>query len=259
MRISPKIFILFLFWIAVSTSSPLLAKTPKFESFGDQQFYVLQKSVESRFSIEELAQIQSQVLDVPKVTQSADDELKLYVASVWIKQRYLIEANELLLSVGHKTQFEDLLQYYQALVMLEIGQSQQALPLVAALLQKYPNDADMMFLKSHVLAMNQNYMAAIEALNTNLSLRQKKGKTYLQRGLLDIVIFDYNTAVKDLREALRNLDAKETYYRQMAHFQLGLIYLKYFNKKDKASREFLLGKKLDPTSLLARQLEQNLQ
>lgn len=258
MRILPKIFILFPLFIAFFAAPTLFAKTPKFESFGDQQFYDLQKSVKSRFSIEDLAQIQSQVLDVAKTAQSSDDELKLYVASVWINQRYLPEAGELLATVNSQMHFADLLQYYKAMVMLETGHSQEALPLVNTLLQKYPNDADMMFLKSHVLAQAQNYMAAIEALNTNLSLRQKKGKTYLQRGLLYIVIFDYNAAVKDLREALRNLDKKEIYYRQMAHFQLGLVYLKYFNKKDEANTQFLLGKKLDPTSLLVTQLDQNL-
>ncbi len=250
-------FILLL--LIIFATPPLFAKTPNFESFGDQQFYDLKTSVATRFSIEDLAQIQSQVLDVEKTAQSPDEELKLYVASVWINQRYLKEASELLATVSDQTRFDDLLQYYQAMLMVELGRTPEALPLINTLLQKYPNDADMMFLKSHVLAGAQNYIAAIEVLNTNLNFRKKKGKTYLQRGLLNIVIFDYNSAVKDLREALRNLDKKEVYYRQMAHFQLGLIYLKYFDKKEQAKTQFLLGKKLDPTSLLVRQLDQNLQ
>ena len=258
MRTPLKICVVFLIWLAIFPVSLALAKTPKFESFGDQLFYSLEQSVEARYSIEELAQIKSQVLDVTQTLQVSDTELKLYLASVWTNQGYLAEANEVLTSIEDAGPYNELLNYYKCMVLMEIGQGQAAAPLLEELLQKYPNDADIQFLKSHILAQAQNYLAAIEALKTNLNLRQKKGKTYLQLGLLYIVIFDYNAAVRSLREALRNLDKKEIYYRQMAHFQLGLVYLKYFNKKSQANQEFLLGQKLDPTSLLVRQLDQNL-
>lgn len=258
MRAFLKLGFIFIFILSLLLTPRLFAKNVQFQSFVDQESYLLEQSIKQKYSIEELAQYQSQVFDLSKNISLSDDDLKLYVAGVWINQRYLPEALQLLKSIESPDSHEDLIQYYLAMTMLETNQMNQAVPIVNNLLIKYPNDADMMFLKSHVLAQGQNLRGAIETLDINIKLRQKKGKTYLQRGLLYLITFDYDSAVRDLREALRNLDDKEIYYRQMAHFQLGLIYLKYYNKESKAKTQFFLGKKLDPTSRLAQQLDQNL-
>ena len=113
MRTPLKICVVFLIWLAIFPVSLALAKTPKFESFGDQLFYSLEQSVEARYSIEELAQIKSQVLDVTQTLQVSDTELKLYLASVWTNQGYLAEANEVLTSIEDAGPYNELLNYYK--------------------------------------------------------------------------------------------------------------------------------------------------
>jgi len=237
----------------------LQAKVATNPSFVDADLQKLQNDIRQRYTPDELALLQSDIIDLHDSLSHSDKLLKLYLVSVWTNQRHLEQAAKLAESIEAVSIYGDLHHYYLAILWLEQNDVRRAAPLVSELMQKHSKDPDIIFLHSHFLARSENFAEAIAVLQTNLDLHQKTGKTFFQRGLLSLLIFDYKSSVNDFKSALRDLPKTEKYYRQMAYFQMGLVYLKHFGDHKKAQDCFKKGEKIDPSSTLVDELRNNLQ
>lgn len=244
--------------LLVFVAGPVSAAKKTDDSFADVQRKSLEAHIKDKYKLEELAHFQSQVLGYEQLYGVEDNNLKLFLAVSWVMQSYEAQAYELLRHTQVEGEFADLYKYYRATLFLKSKKMLLARDLVVELSKKYPDDPDVVFLQSHFMAQADNLLGALEVLDLNLKNRRKVGKTYLQRGLLKTLVFDYETAKKDFLKAIRKLPKTETRYRQMAHFQLGLIYLKNDLDNKKANRQFASGKKIDPNSSLVSELENRL-
>lgn len=254
----------FLFFVSIVLACLLLpllthAQKNKFVSFVDQMRTEVADYVLNQYTVEEIANFKTRLQEVSALCQETHFEMKLYVIDKWIEQKYLDEASELIMCLPPHEHYQDYVYYLTALVLIENAHSQEANLYVDKLFLKYPQDAHVIFLKSHIFAQQQKYYDALKILEVNLSLNQKVGESYLQRGMLYIVIFDYHSALKDFSRALKKLEKNQVYFRQVAYFQTALIYLKYFNNEKKAKYYMNAGRKLDPTSPLVLQLEGQIQ
>lgn len=230
------------------------AKKDQSQSFVDEQFTELETTIKDNYPLEEIARLQSQVVDIKEVREHTNPMMKIYIVSLWMKQGYQRQAYAVLETLAYDAPYRDLVAYYKGTLLIEKNDMKQAYMYLDELGAKYPTDPDFVFFKSRFHAQAKNYVGAIEALNVNIKNNRKKGKSYLQRGLLQLLVFDYDDSMKDLKNSLRYLDKDETYYRQMANFQIGLIYLKHLNKAKKASSYFDKGRALDPNSQLVQEL-----
>lgn len=222
------------------------------QGFAERGAMSLEKEVFKQFNKDELIERVSAVTRFAEWGKRAPDSFKLYVVVQWTQQGYLKEALELLDLTDPKFRPE-LWSYYRATLLTQLGQLSAAEPFLQKLKKKFGSDVDFLFLQSGWFAQSQNFTAAIEVLGRVLKRSPRHGRAFLQRGLMYLMAMSYDLALEDLKRATKFLPKSEIHYRQMAHLQMGLVYLKVHLNEIEARRCIERGVKLDPDSALVQE------
>ena len=241
--------------IVLILAQPALASSDQESGFAHMIAHV-EASVERDFDAKAQAEMVAKVNAIDDIAKQNNESLSLFVVGNWLQNQLYDPALQLIEKTRVPAKLQDLKKFYLASILMEKGDLDQARPLVVDLAKKHPKDPDTVFLRSSFLAHSQDYMAAIQVLGENLEDDRMKGRTYLQRGLLHILVYNYDEAIKDLRRSLRSLEKDQIASRQMAYYQIGLLHFHNTQNLKKAKKYFKKGKVLDPHSRLTRELQQ---
>jgi len=252
-RILFIINILLIFLITFTLTLPSHADKDVFIS---QQFDRLESIVREKHEIEFIAKKLSQLRNYEEWTEEIDENLKLYIAIKWLEQNYINQSIKLLNQISSQENFQDLLMYYRSIALIHLGFAHKASGHLVNLEKKYPSDKDILYLKSIYLSDIGDLTGSIEILNKLIKKDKKNGKFYLQRGVMNLLVFSNDPALKDFKKAIKYLPKHYIYKRQQALLQAGLIYLRFKGDKDKAKAYLKRGIDVDPDSVLVKQVKQ---
>lgn len=228
-------------------------------AFVEEQFSKLEKEIRKANDLKSLAEKIADWRDYKSWQDSIDEDLKLYIGISWLQQNHFKPATDFLLPIEPSRSHLDIWRYYQGVALIHLGKLNQASMVLADLETRHADDEDFLYLKSILQSERNQLTDAITTLDHLLKKSKKQGKAYLQRGLLHMLAFSHEKAIKDFKKAGRYLSKEDKQSRQQAMFQLGLIYLRVKLDQDKASKYFNEGIKLDPDSEMVVQLRQVLQ
>lgn len=216
----------------------------------------LEASVRETHDLKSIAQRLSELKNFEEWPADVDADLRLYIAIKWLEKHHTQAAYKLLQRIPAGDTDAALWRYFNAIALLELGFPQNATAYLAQLEQDYGRDPDVLYLKSIYLSETNNLKGAIEVLDKLIRQNRRNGKFYLQRGIFNLLVFDHDRAIKDLKKAVKYLPRQALYQRQQALLQTGLIYLKIKLNRKKGMDYIRRGIELDPASELVRQLNQ---
>lgn len=238
-------------FLLILIAGPVFAKG----SIIDVQKSDLQKSMQEIHSPKELA---GYLAALEADFSNYDNQLRLYLASKWFDQRFVKSSQTIMQMIDAPKKYADLWMYMKVVLALNEKKSQQAEVYLEKLLNRHPQDLNILFLKSVYLADVGHLKPAIDTLTTLLKKDRRNGEYYLQRGVYRLVALNNDDALEDFRKAAKYLPKHEISKRQQALLQMGVIYYRHKFNKVKGQKYIQKGVDLDPNSELVRQLQKTL-
>ncbi len=225
------------------------------QGFVTQDFTKLETEIRTQYTLEDIAQKLTEVDKQDSWPESLTPAYRLYIAINWLNQNQSLAAANLLQKIVVDPSWDDLRKYHLAMALMNLSRYREASLQVNDLAGRYASDPDAMYLTGLYLTATGDLENALVIMDKLVKISPNNGRAYLQRGILRMVSLSHDLAVEDFKKAANNLPKTDTYHRQQAYLQAGVVYFKFLNDHKKADKFFKLGINIDPDSDLVTQLK----